>query len=126
MGEVIVIDAEAFEKQKKEAAKRERKARRQKLKAEVVQFIENNMTEIASVGTLVVIGTGRAIAKAAKRQARAREELKVKDLRVYDTSLGHYWELRRKLTSREWLEIEMRRQNGERLATILSEMNVLK
>ena len=47
-------------------------------------------------------------------------------LTCYDRSLGHYWKLKRELDNQEWVEIERRRKNGERLADILSEMRVLK
>ena len=50
----------------------------------------------------------------------------MKDLYCYDRSLGHYWRLRRELSNKEWLEIDQRKKNGERLADILDEMKVLK
>lgn len=53
-------------------------------------------------------------------------ERRNKDLRVYDTSLGKYWELKHKLKNRDWLEIERRKANGERLGEILNDLNVLK
>ena len=51
---------------------------------------------------------------------------RVKNLYCYDRSLGHYWRLKRKLSNREWLEIDKRKAKGERLADILAEMKVLK
>ena len=124
--ETIVIDAEVIKQHKKEAARRERKQKWENIKKETARFVANNLPEVSSALALVAIGTGRAIVKSAKRHSKVQEELKTKDLRVYDTSLGHYWELRRKLSNREWVEIESRRMNGERLANILSEMNVLR
>ena len=50
----------------------------------------------------------------------------LKDLYCYDRSLGHYWKLRRELTNDEWLEIDKRKKNGERLSDILDELKVLK
>jgi len=50
----------------------------------------------------------------------------LKDLYCYDRSLGHYWKLRRELTNSEWVEIDQRKQNGERLADILDELKALK
>ena len=124
--ETIVIDAEVIKQHKKEAARRERKQKWENIKKETARFVANNLPEVSSALALVAIGTGRAIVKSAKRHSKVQEELKTKDLGVYDTSLGHYWELRRKLSNREWVEIESRRMNGERLANILSEMNVLR
>lgn len=48
-----------------------------------------------------------------------------KHLYCYDRSLGHYWKLRRELTNEEWLEIDKRKKNGERLSDILDDMRVL-
>ena len=53
-------------------------------------------------------------------------EEKLKDTRVYDASLGHYWELKRKLRNSEWCEVERRLANGEKYGEILSSMGVLK
>ncbi len=62
-----------------------------------------------------------------KREAKKRAfKEKVKDLYCYDRSVGHYWKLRRELSNKEWLEIDQREKNGERLSDILSEMKVLK
>ena len=60
------------------------------------------------------------------KRVNLRKEEKLKDLYCYDRSLGHYWALRRELTNKEWVEINKRKQNGERLADILSELKVLK
>lgn len=122
----IVIDAALIENQKKEAARRERKAKIEKFKKEVREFVEEHWQEMAAAAVPVVVGTAKGVSKYVKRHQATKAELKVKDLRVYDTSLGHYWELRRKLTNNEWLQIEIRRQNGERLANILADMHVLK
>ena len=54
------------------------------------------------------------------------KEKKVKDLYCYDRSLGHYWALRRELTNAEWVLVDKRKANGERLADILDELKVLK
>ena len=55
---------------------------------------------------------------------REAEDLKTKY--CYDRSEGHYWALKRQLSANEWLQIESRRKNGEKLGTILSSMKVLK
>ena len=54
------------------------------------------------------------------------KEKNLKDLYCYDRSLGHYWKLRRELTNSEWVKIDQRKQNGERLADILDELKALK
>lgn len=60
------------------------------------------------------------------KRANLRKEQILKDKFVYDTSLGHYWELKKKLTNEQWVEIENRRRNGESLGNILARMGVLK
>ena len=60
-----------------------------------------------------------------KHAALAKEQ-DLKDLYCYDRSLGHYWKLRRELTNDEWLEIDKRKKEGERLSDILDDMKVLE
>jgi len=67
-----------------------------------------------------------SVVKITGKHANLRKEENVKNLYCYDRSLGHYWALRRELTNTEWLEIDRRKRNGERLADILAEFKVLK
>ena len=60
------------------------------------------------------------------KRINLRKQEELKDLYCYDRSLGHYWRLRRELSNKEWLEIDQRKKNGERLSDILAEMTVLK
>lgn len=76
--------------------------------------------------TPIVIGGVTTVVKVVGRYANTHKAEKVKNLYCYDRSLGHYWRLRRELSNREWLEIDARKKNGERLADILAEMKVLK
>lgn len=76
--------------------------------------------------TPIIIGGVTTIARVVGKNINLRKEEAVKNLYCYDRSLGHYWALRRELTNREWVEIDSRKKNGERLADILSEMKVLK
>ena len=64
--------------------------------------------------------------KAVSRHHNLKMEERNKDLRLYDTSLGHYWELKRKLRNDDWITINRRRNRGESLGDILDEMRVLK
>lgn len=55
-----------------------------------------------------------------------RKEKDLKELYVYDKSrVGHYWKLRRPLSTNEWIEVETRRNSGEALGHILDSMRVL-
>lgn len=73
----------------------------------------------------VVVGGIAAGAKMLSKHAALAKEQNLKDLYCYDRSLGHYRKLRRELTNEEWLEIDKRKKNGERLSDILDDMRVL-
>ena len=87
-------------------------------------FVENK--EWIITFTPIVITGVTTIAKVVGKRVNLRKEENLKNLYCYDRSLGHYWALRRELTNREWLEIDKRKKNGERLADILAELRVLK
>lgn len=74
----------------------------------------------------VVIGGVNTVVRQTGKAINLNKEQKLKDNYVYDHSAGHYWELKRKLTKSEWLEVDKRKINGERYADILADMNVLK
>lgn len=76
--------------------------------------------------TPIVIGATATIVKVVGRYVNNKKSEDIKNLYCYDRSLGHYWALRRELTNNEWLEIDTRKKNGERLSDILSELKVLK
>ena len=88
-------------------------------------FWAENKKEICVIAPVVVSGITIAVKTIGKR-ANLHTEKKLKDLRVYDTRLGHYWDLKRKLTNSEWVEVEKRWNAGEGYGTIFEEMNVLK
>lgn len=76
--------------------------------------------------TPVIVGGITTVIKVVSKRANLCKEEHIKKLYCYDRSLGHYWELRRELSNKEWLVIDQRKKNGERLADILSELRVLK
>lgn len=80
--------------------------------------------QIITYGPVVVGGIAEGAKMLLKHAALAKEQ-NLKDLYCYDRSLGHYWKLRRELTNEEWLEIDKRKKNGERLSDILDDMGVL-
>ena len=89
------------------------------------QWCKNNKDMVIIV-TPVLIGTAGKIIQQAMRSKKVKKEEDLHDLYCYDRSLGHYWRLRRELTNDEWLEIDQRKKNGERLGDILEELKVLK
>lgn len=88
-------------------------------------WFRNNREFILIVGP-TVIGATTTLIKVVSKYVSLHKEKVVKDLYCYDRSLGHYWRLKRELSNHEWVEIDRRKQNGERLADILSELRVLK
>ena len=108
-----------FERFKREAKKKFRNG---------VEWLKENketvilLTPIA-IGGLKVVTT---IAKTVGQRNNLRREENIKNLYCYDPSLGHYWALKRELTNSEWVNIDKRRKNGERMSEILEELRVLK
>ena len=106
----------------------EKKTLKQKVEIkakEAADWIKNNK-EMAVPAAIVGAGAIKAICKAVRKRIDYKETENLVDKRVYDRSLGHYWELRRKLTNREWVEINERKKDGDSLGDILKEMNLLK
>lgn len=89
------------------------------------EWAVRNKEVLISFTPIVITGV-TTVTKVVGKHVNLRKAESVKNLYCYDRSLGHYWHLRRDLTNKEWLDIDRRKKNGERLADILSEMRVLK
>jgi hypothetical protein len=89
------------------------------------KWVEEN-PELAVIIGGTVVGGAKFVCKNGAQHAKLNKAQKVKELYLYDPSMGHYWELSRKLSNREYLIIDQRRANGERMANILDDMGVLK
>lgn len=74
----------------------------------------------------VFMGSLIEIIKISTKRHTVREEKALKERYIYDRSTGHYYEMKRKPKSSEWLQIEQRKQNGETLGWILNDMKLLK
>lgn len=119
MCKVEIVDFEKEKRRKEFKEKIQSKVRRAKY------WVMANKETVIYL-TPIVIGGVTSVVKVVGRYVNTRKRETVKNLYCYDRSLGHYWRLRRELSNREWLEIDKRKKNGERLADILSEMRVLK
>lgn len=113
-----------------EELKRESKRRafKDKINAKIrngKEWIVRNKEAVVTL-TPVIIGGVTTVSKVVGKRINLRKQENLKDLYCYDRSLGHYWRLRRELTNKEWLEIDQRKKNGERLSDILEQMKVLK
>lgn len=72
-----------------------------------------------------VLKSGMNVYSKHRAKANLKQEKELQELYVYDRSLGMYHKLRKPLTSNQSVEIEMRRENGERMATILRDMRLI-
>lgn len=117
-----VVNMEEFKREYK------RRAFKDKINAKiqnVKEWIVRNKEAVITL-TPVIIGGVTTVSKVVGKRINLRKQENLKDLYCYDRSLGHYWRLRRELTNKEWLEIDQRKKNGERLSDILEQMKVLK
>lgn len=123
MKETINIDdfrKESKKREFKEKVKEKASNAYQKTKA----FCINNREIVIPVA--ITLSTGLVkISKMAVKSKNLKKEEQLKEEYCYDRSLGHYWKLRRPLTNNEWLEIDQRKRDGERLSDILAELKVL-
>ena len=88
-------------------------------------FWEENKEEIVAL-TPVVIGGVTVLVKVFAKRNSLNAEKRLKERFIWDPKLGHYWEIRKKLTAEQSLEIERRRATGENMGQILMTMGVLK
>lgn len=74
----------------------------------------------------VLVGSLVEMVKVVSRSSTIRENKRLKDNYIYDRSAGHYYEAKRKLKNKEWLQVDERHKNGESIGDILSDMGLLK
>ena len=109
----------------KELKKQERRQWIETQKRKALQWWDENKGTIVIVAP-VVGGVLAKLIKAIGRHHNLVLERRNKDLRIYDASLGHYWELNHKLRKEDWIQINRRKNLGESLGEILNSMKVLK
>ncbi len=92
---------------------------------QIVDWCKANPESAIAIASIVAAGGKYALKQHGRRANLDRQE-ELKTLFIYDRSHGHYWPLRRKLSSREYIEIDSRKDSGESLRDILLDMRVLK
>ena len=117
----IVIDIHDANETKWERFKRKAKDSFETAKDWCIYHKEDLMVYIP-MGIAGVTG----IAKFVGRQRRISMERKLKDLYVYDRSMGRYVELKRKLNQKDLIQISSRRKCGEKLTDILIDMKLVR
>lgn len=85
-----------------------------------------NHADLAIGGFCAGLGLVSTGIKVGGKVYKRHTEIKNRDLRCYDASRGTYWELRRRLTNKDRLEIDRRMSMGDRLGEILNDLGALK
>ena len=68
---------------------------------------------------------GKKLINGAIMSHNLNKEKMLKERYVYDRSLGDYWKLKRSMSTSEMLEVEARREEGEKLGSILKSMRLI-
>lgn len=89
------------------------------------EWCKNHKEAIIVFGP-VIMGGIIEIAKIPPKKYVVNEEKALKERYIYDRSTRHYYELKRKPKSSEWLQIDQRIENGESLGWVLDDMRLLK
>lgn len=90
------------------------------------EWCSDNKEAIIALAPTLIAGSIELI-KIAARKGYVAEEKRLKDNYIYDRMNGHYYELCRKPTVKEWLMIDERRNRGfESVGNILLDMKLLK
>lgn len=88
-----------------------------------LQWAKEN-PELCAVVTAAA-GAGVKGLKSLVRTHNIHREQYNKDRYIYDRSLGMYLKTRRPLRNKDYIMINRRRRNGEKLSDILTSMNIL-
>lgn len=86
-------------------------------------YYDHEMEIKLAVPTLLV--SGAWIVKKAVKAHQLSEEKELKELYIYDRSMGRYLKLKKPLTQGQMIIIETRKGAGERLFDILYDMDLL-
>lgn len=117
----VVVDKDASSREKREAWIENRK---EDARA-IGRWIKHHKGETIFLATSL-LGLTRACVKHHNKRMTIQAEKELKDRSWYDHRTGHYWHLKRELTSSEQLLVEERMKKGETLGKIFQDMNVLR
>ena len=110
---------------KDDSMKEKAKAWVKNRKTDVECFWAENKEEIVAL-TPVAIGGIAVLAKAISKHNAIKAEQMLKDRKIYDPRMGHYYTMKRKPTDWQWTEIDRRFRNGEGYGEILKDLGLLK
>lgn len=120
-----VVDIKDFRKEEK---KRERKEKFQRNINNGLLWIENNkeILAIAIPAVVVTVKGGTKVVNGISKNVRLHQEKSDRERRIYDRSLGKHIYLKRPLKNAELRTILERKEDGEKLTSILMDMNLIK
>lgn len=110
---------------KDDSRKEKAKAWLKNRKTDIQCFWAENKEDVIAVAPIAIaaaVGLGKAISK---HNAIKQEQI-LKDRKIYDPRMGHYYEMKKKPTNWQWTEIDRRFRNGEGYGDILADMGLLK
>lgn len=111
----------------KDLIKEMKRTKRKERIDKCVNWVKNNPQEALIGGSLIVSFVG-GLTKTGNKLIKAHNINKENDLkqrRIYDRSLGKYVVCNRAISNKEGLEIENRKQSGEKLHNILRDMGLI-
>lgn len=120
-----VVDIKDFRKEEK---KRERKEKFQRNINNGLLWIENNkeILSIAIPAVVVTVKGGTKVVNGISKNVKLHQEKLDRERRIYDRSLGKHIYLKRPLKNAELKTILERKEDGEKLTSILMDMNLIK
>lgn len=102
-----------------------KKAERREKRKRIKEWAEQN-PQMVVAGVTVALGlVGKGVKSLFKVIGASAADRK-QQMKWYDPSLGHYWQLRRPMRKEEALEVNRRRKNGETLGDIFESMKILR
>ena len=118
-----IIDMEVHYDSKWDKFKHKVNRRKERFK----NWVKEDPRRALMIGSVGVVGAKKvADAVKALKPTQAELDRKWQDLHVYDHSLGCHYDLKRKMTNNEKLELARRKERGEKTGDILRDMKLLK
>jgi hypothetical protein len=95
---------------------------------DTTNWIRDNKETLAIAVPVIAAGLSGTtkIIKGISKNVALKQEKELKEKFIYDRSLGKYLELKKPLNSNQLKTVLERKENGEKLSTILNNMNLLK
>lgn len=89
-----------------------------------VNFLRDHKETVLVLAPVVISGAVEIVKIIAKR-GNLKQEQKLKDNYIYDSKGRHYYELNKRPSNSEWIQIDERVNSGELLGRTLREMGFI-